>query len=309
MARYWNKLAILAKIETVAGTDATPTGAANAMVMSDVKLTPLEGEEISRDLILPYFGDQGIMLAGTYVTLEGSVELAGSGTAGTAPAYGPLLRACGMAETIVATTSVTYLPASAAQESMSIYVNLDGVNHKMLMARGTFKLDLKPKAIPKIAFTFTGLIGTIADTALPTLTRTAWKDPIPVSKANTPTYSIHGINLVAESLSLDLGNTVEPRHLIGAESVVITDRKSKGEAVVEAATLATKDWFATALAGTKGALSVIHGTAAGNIVALSAPAVQIGKPSYGQTQNVTNLTLPLRFTSSAGDDEISIVVR
>ena len=43
------------------------------------------------------------------VTFE--VEMAGSGTAGTAPAFGPLLKACGNSETIVTDTSVTYAPS------------------------------------------------------------------------------------------------------------------------------------------------------------------------------------------------------
>ena len=55
--RYWRKKAILAKIETVYATDPTPTGAANAMVISDVEITPLDGEEVERNNVQPYFGN------------------------------------------------------------------------------------------------------------------------------------------------------------------------------------------------------------------------------------------------------------
>ena len=43
--RYWKKLALLAKLEDTYGTDATPTGVANAMLGTDVSFTPLAGGE------------------------------------------------------------------------------------------------------------------------------------------------------------------------------------------------------------------------------------------------------------------------
>lgn len=307
--RFWRKLAILAKIEVTYGTDVVPTGAANAMQMTEVSLTPLAGEEVARDLLLPYFGHQGVLMVGDYVELQGSVELAGAGAAGEVPAYGPLLRACSMAETIVEDTSVTYEPATDNPEAVSIYANLDGVNHKLLGARGTFTLNLTPKQIPRLVFTLRGLLGAIADTALPAVTLTGFKKPLPVSKVNTPGYSLHGFAAIAESFALDAGNTVETRNLIGEDSIQITNRQSTGTAVLEATTLATKDWFGIAQANTTGALDIQHGTVAGNIVDVLAPAVQIGRPTYGQSQGITNLTLPLMFTPSAGDDEFSIVVR
>lgn len=48
---------------------------------------------------------------------------------------------------------------------------------------------------------------------------------------------------------------------------------------------------------------------AGNIVEIEAPAVQIGQPTYGNTQGVLNTSLPLTMTPVTGDDEIVIRVR
>lgn len=307
--RYWRKLALLAKIETDYGVDVVPTGAANAILANQVTLQPMAGQEVRRDLMRPYLGNQGAILVGDYVELQFSVELAGSGAAGTAPGYGALLRCCGMAETIVAATSVTYQPVSAAYESASLYANLDGVNHKLLGARGTFTVNPSPNGIPHIAFTIRGLLVAAVDVALPAVTLTAFQTPVPVTKANTPTFTLHGAALIGESLTLDLGNTVEVRNLIGEDSIQIVDRQSTGSAVVEAKSIATKDWFGIARAHTRAALAFVHGTVAGNIIELNAPKVQIGRPTYGQTQGITNLTLPLMLTSDAGDDELAIVVR
>lgn len=307
--RYWRKLALLAKIETDYGVDATPVGATNAILANQVTLTPMAGQEVRRDLMRPYLGNQGAILVGNYVELQFSVELAGSGAAGTAPGYGPLLRCCGMAETIVAATTVTYQPVSAAYESATLYANLDGVNHKLLGARGNVTLALSPNGIPRLTFTIRGLLVAAADVALPAVTLTAFQTPLPVTKVNTPTFSLHGAALIGESLSLDLGNNVELRNLIGEDSIQITDRQSTGTAVVEAKSIATKDWFGIALAHTRGVLAAVHGTVAGNIIEINAPKVQIGRPTYGQTQGITNLSLPLMLTSDAGDDELAIVVR
>lgn len=307
--RFFRKLASLAKIETTYGVDAAPTGAANAVQFSDVTLTPMAGDEVSRDLYLPYLGHQGAELVGNYVQVQGAVEIAGSGAAGTAPAYGPLLRGCGMAEVITAATKVDYLPVSAAQEALSIYWNMDGVNHILLGARGSVSLELTPKQIPRFRFTFSGLMGAIGDVALPAAVLTAFQRPVPVSKLNTPVSQIHGTSVIAESLSVDLGNQVEPRFFIGDESIEIVDRKSVGSAVIQAGTVAAKDWFGIAKARTRGTLLWQHGTVAGNIVEISGPAVEIGRPTYGNTQGVTNMTLPLMLCPSTGDDELKISVR
>jgi hypothetical protein len=308
--RHVRKLAALVKLTSAGyGSDPVPTGMANAIQFTNVNFRPLEGQQVSRELLLPHLGHQGVILTGNYSVLEGDVELAGAGAAGGVPGYGVLLRACGMHETVTVDTEVVYNPISGSFEDAGIYFNLDGVRHVMLGVRGTFSLSLAPQQIPRIRFTMTGLIGTITDTALPAVTLTAFQKPLPISKANT-TVSLHGYAGPMESLELQLGGTVEPRLLINEESIKITDREATGTAVVQAATLATKNWFAIAQAHTLGALAVVHGTAAGNIVAIDADYAQIGRPTQGQSQGIANYSLPLMLTpSSAGNDEMILTVK
>jgi len=307
-ARFVANMAALIKPETVYATDATPTGMANAIQFNDVTVNPMAGGEVSRDLLLPYFGHQGVILTGTHATLQGSVELAGAGVAGDAPAWGVLLRACGMDEVIEEGVDVQYAPISGAFEAATIYYNLDGVRHIILGARGTFSLSLVPAQIPRMTFNFTGLSGTITDTALPTVDLAAFVDPVPVNKANT-TMTLHGWASIAESIALDLANAVEPRLLIGEESIKITGRQSTGTAVVQATSLATKNWFALSAAHTKGTLVIQHGTVAGNIITFGAPKVQIGRVTQGVTQGIANYSLPLMLTPDAGNDELLITVK
>ncbi|MGY5789053.1 phage tail tube protein len=306
--RFFRNRAMLVKAETVYSTDAVPTGAANAIQATNVAFNPSVGEEVSRDLVVPYMGHQGVILVGSYATISMEVEIAGAGVAGNAPAYGPLLRACGMSETITAGTDVQYKPISSLQESVSIYFNVDGVNHVLLGARGTLKFGFTPKQIPRWQFDMSGLLGTITDVAVPAVTLTGFKKPVPVNKANS-TLSLFALSGACEGVTFDLANQIEPRFLIGSESIEHVDRQMTGSATMEAVLLATKDWFGISSGHQTGALALQHGLVAGNIVKFDAPAVQIGRPTYGETQKIVSNTLPLMFTPVAGNDEFAITVK
>lgn len=305
--RLKKKLGILHKLETTYGTNSVPT-APNAILAINPTLNLLEAEEVSRDLLLPYLGNQGVILTGKFASIEFDVEVAGAGAAGTAPKYGSLLRVCGMAETVTASTRVTYSIVESGVESATLFFNQDGVQHVMLGCRGTVSVSFTAKGIPHFRFKITGLLGSIADAALPTFSQTGWTTPVEANSGNT-TSTLHGTAAVLESLSLDLGNTVTPRFLIGSESIIISDRKTTGTAVVEAGLVADADWFGRAIARTRGALSVVHGKTAGNIVEFAAPAVEIGRPSQGDTDGIVNYSLPLSLVPVAGRDELSIIVR
>lgn len=307
--RHFNRLALLAKIETVYGTDPVPTGAANAMLVTDVNFTPLEATEEDRNLYLPWLGATPTLLGGQHVAMTYKVELAGAKVKGDAPAWGPLLRACGMAEVLTEDTDATYNFVSGSFEAVSQYFYLDGVLHKFIGARGNGKLTFTPQKIPYIEFSFLGLLGAVSDAELPTTDTDAFAEPLLVSKANTPVFSLHGYAGAFESLEIDFGNQVVPRLLINEDSIRITDRKVTGTAVPVATNIAGKDWLGIVQARTTGALAVQHGSVAGNIIELAAPKVQIGKPSYGQTDNIVNYSLPLTFIPDEGGDELTITVR
>lgn len=306
--RRYRKLAILHKLETVYGTDAVPT-AAEGMMTKNVTFTPLEGEEVSRDLLTPYMGNQGVQLAGIYARLEFDLELAGSGTAGTAPKYASILRAAGFAQALTAGTKAEYTIVEDATESSSLYFISEKVQHVLFGGQCNLAFNIAPKAIPTIRVTYMGMLGTITDIAsMPAVSQVGWTTPLIASKANT-TMSLHGWTAVAESLSVDLGNTVTPRFLIGDARMLITDRKSTGSAVVEARSLAEIDWFSKAKSRARGPLSLVHGITAGNIVELAAPAVEIGKPTQGQTDGIVNYSLPLSLCPVSGLDELKLIIR
>lgn len=303
------KRVILAKVETTYGTDAVPTGAANAILVRNLSVTPQDADAVDRDLIRPYLGRSEQLMAGIRAMVEFEVEIQASGTAGTAPAWGPLLKGCAMSETVSAGVSVTYAPVSASFDALSIYFNVDGVLHKLTGARGTFSISMNVKQIPVIKFSFTGIYNTVTDTAAPTPTFTPWKTPLPVTNVNTTPFTLHGYAAVMSELSIDLSASIVHRTLVGgSEQVLFTDRQPQGSITIEATTVAQKDWWTIAKNATLGALAITHGTAAGYKVAVNAPNVQLTKPSYTELDGIQMLQMGMNLTpGSSGNDELTIV--
>lgn len=305
------KKIVLAKIETTYGTDATPTGAANAILISNVSLTPQESDFADRNLIRPYLGRSAQIPAGIRAMLEFEVEVAGSGAAGTAPGWGALMRACGFSETVSAGVSVTYAPVSANFESVTVYFNIDGVLHKLTGCRGTMSVQMQVKNLPKFKFTLTGIYNAVTDTAAPTPTYTIFQTPLPVTNVNTTPFTLHSYSAVMSELSIDLSANIVHRTLVGgSESVLLTDRQPQGSITIEATTVAAKDWWTIAKNSTTGSMSITHGTVAGNKVVIAAPNVQLTKPTYTDLDGIEMLQMGLNFIpGSSGNDELTITVQ
>ena len=278
--------------------------------MRNLDLTPQETDFADRDLIRSYFGNSEQLAGASRGMLSFEVEMSGSGAAGTAPAYGPLLRACAMSETIVVSTTVTYAPISSAIEAVTIYFNVDGVFHKFLGVRGSVSLAWSIKNVPVFRFSFTGLYVAVADAAAPTPVYTGFIKPLVVSNINTTPFTLHSYSAVASDITIDVGNQVLHRSLIGgSESVLITDRKATGGATIEMTTVAAKDWFAICKAATIGGIDITQGITAGNKVQLTSSGVQLVNPRYADQDGVQMLQLDLRFVPTSGNDEFSIVVK
>ena len=145
----------------------------------------------------------------------------------TAPRYGKALKACGLSETVAAGTSVTYAPVSSSFSSVTIHYNIDGVLHKVTGARGTFTLNANVGEIPSIDFSFTGIYVPPSDAALPSVTYGDQATPLIFKNGNTDTFSLLSYSGCLQSVSMDMGNTLVYRELIGCtKEVLITDRRN-----------------------------------------------------------------------------------
>lgn len=316
MGRLIRKTAILAKTEVSYGSDPTPDGTANAILVSNAAFN-IAYTNVNRDLIRANLGGSE-QLAGTrFVECSFDVELANSGTAGTAPAWAPLLLACGFAEAVLTTPArVEYTPVSASFKSVTIYYHIDGTLRKALGCMGNAELMLNEGERPMIRFTFTGLDGGTTATADPTMTLTAWQVPSVVSDVNSgdinlgATYSAgtlsSGTDYPSRGLSINVGNTIARKAILGGQSVSITQRDVTGTCQLEL-TASQEASFRTAInANTTTSLGFTHGTGAGVGIVLHAPRVQRIDPSDVDYEGELHTGLNLRFVPSNGNDELRI---
>ena len=307
MALLSRKRLILVKTESTYGTDSTPAGT-DALLVRNLDITPLSGDVVSRDLIRPYMGNFDQLISMTSVAINFEVELAGSGTAGTAPKYDAILKACGLAATIVASTSVTYAPVSASFSSATIYFNVDGVLHKLTGCRGSMNMSCAVGAIPTLAFNLTGVYNAPTDTAQPAVTYSAQATPLIFREGNTSAFSFFSYSGILQSVDFNLANDLVYRELVGGtKETLITDRKPAGTVMIEAPTIATKDFFTTALASSTGNLTFLHGTTAGNRVTFLASQVDVINPTYQDQDSIMMLSVPYVATpTTAGNNEFSL---
>ena len=308
MALLLRKRLILIETESSYGNDPTPD-AADAVLVRDLNITPQQSDVVNRDVVRPYLGASEQLLANTRVECSFSVELAGSGAAGTAPQYGKALQACGLSETIVADTSVTYAPVSASFSSVTIYYNIDGLRHKVTGCRGTFSINCTVGEIPTIDFTFTGVYVAPDDSALPSATYANQASPLIFKNGNTSSFQLLSFAGALQAFSFDLGNNLVYRELVGGtKEVLLTDRAGTGSTTLEAVSIASKDYFAAALTDTSlGNLDFTHGGTAGNIVDFASTRVDIGDVSYSDQDGIAMFNIPYTCVpSTSGNDEFSL---
>jgi hypothetical protein len=133
MSLLTRKRTVLAKIESVYGTDPTPTGSANAMLVTNLNFNPVQASQVSRDLIRPYLGNSESLLAEKYVQVSFEVEMAGAGAAGSIPAYDCLLRACAMTKA-VNTAAITSLTQTGGVATAALTAHGYNVGDKVLIS-------------------------------------------------------------------------------------------------------------------------------------------------------------------------------
>jgi len=299
---------LAAKIEAEEGTAESLAGAAALPVMHpSFKPNILVSERDNTSASLSRFaGVPGLRSA----QVEFDVELKGSGTAGTAPALGKLLKACGFGETVVESTSVTYLPASASISSLTLALYMDGVIKKMWGARGNVSLKLEHGKHALLHFTFTGADFSVTDGALLS-SGVSYETTMPQPFQNA-SFLIDSYAALNGNLEFNMNNEVALRPDVnsssGYKSAVITKRKASMTMDPEMVTVATYDFYGKLRSGNLGALTAALTGSAGNICTITAPKVQFVGINPGEKSGIRSLGMDCWLNRNAGDDELSIAL-
>lgn len=319
MARIAKKTVVLVKVEVTPGTDSTPTGAANAIQVMDLDITPLDASNIDTNPITSYFGG-GVQLVGAAsVKCSFSVLLAGAGAAATAPAWGALLLAAGNAETtgLLTPNRVEYQTATDALKTATIYWYDDGLLHKLLGSFGNVKLSAKSGEAPKLTFDFVGLDGGVSATANATAVLTGWKVPVGVTKANVTDISLGGTYAAgvisggtaynSTGLTLDWGNSISFAPMLTTEQVVFANRNMTGTMSFDLTAAQEVTQMAAVKANTLQSVGFVLGTTTGNKIMLHMPNVQLINPKKEEFNGMRLIGFEMRVLPLTGNDEIRIV--
>lgn len=293
---------LLAKRESVEGTDSVPT-AANAIDTIDLEVKRYDGPKISRNLDRQTSGNQEEVNTSPRATVSCKVEAAGSGTAGTAPAYADLLLAAGLNETVDSGAgTVTYTVDDDAQDSVTLY-EYDGetkAHQKIPGVRGNLKFSVSSGQLPQ--FSFEQLIGDynrpVAGVPPTGIDWTRFIPAVAFTSANVPSFQFAGHDVAVESMELDWGNEVPRIDVPNLKTSEISDRLPSGSITIYAPEIDDFDFWGL-LESHNG--TSLHGfvfeigTVAGNILNISANEAQFGDISEGESNKRRTYTIPFKL--------------
>lgn len=309
MDRY-NKSLVLAKIESVYGTDPTPTVLANALVTMGVPTFDIISNPKERNVPLGHFGKVAPVNVGEGLKLNFTTELKGSGAAGTASRYGCLFRACGMTEAIRAGVDVSYTPNSTQDgESVTLWFYANTTLHKITGCVGTFNIKLSANDIAVVEWQFTGLYAGSGHATTVSFPSPTHETIAPVIWKNA-SFQYNSISVVIPEFTFDIGNEVVARKngngTYGVDRYIIKDRLSKGNMSVEKVALSTLNPFSIFDGSTQYNISSNSGASAGNICALAVTGATLEVPKYADRDNMQYYDLPFTVnpTISTGNNEI-----
>lgn len=119
MALRTRNAALLAKIETTEGVDASPVAGTDAVLVENPQIS-FNPNTVQTNEVTGSLDGRGPITGGMTVQLTFDVLLKGSGAASTAPEWGKLLKACGWAETITSTAVPVAAEAATAGTTTSL---------------------------------------------------------------------------------------------------------------------------------------------------------------------------------------------
>lgn len=304
---------VLAKKEVTYGVDAAPTGAANAVLTRNYSARPIESDRLERNLDVPGYGAQAAAPSNERRRISYEVELAGSGAAGTAPAWMELLEGCGMAAAVLS-AGVSAAQSFAAPGSVSSLTQHDyqgDQRRKTVGSVGTFSLDFTAGAYPFAALDFTGLVpaATPFDKSAPgATTLTRWKKPQEVNVGNS-TVSLDGFAPVMRSWRADAAVAVAMRNLVGSRYVRRGNHNLTSTLLIEAPDIAAKDYIAGLRSAGLFAFALTHGIGAGNIIEIGSAKTQIADITESEEDGILMWSLSLLHTVDGGSPDLIITAK
>lgn len=302
--------AIWAAIEATYNTEEAIL-ATDVLEVENLQANPTESIKIiERNIVRSSLAPQVHQYGGSLFGFSFDTEYKGGGVAGTASRMSRLLRACGMTETLVVSTSATHEPESdtSLHDSLTFFYR-EGPNlRKVTGSRGTWALNVDAGGRFMLSFTFMGHIASEAVAAAPGETPETTLPPV----FRGATFTAKAITTAIGKLSVDIGNTMsiapDPNSADSFGEIRIGARKMVGSFDPEAESIAVHDFIGDLRSATEFALATgVLGTAAGNQVAVSLPRCQYVNIAPGDREALRVYEASFSaYPTAAGDDDIAL---
>lgn len=308
------RMVVALKLEAVEGTAESPAGADANFFAENVTFIP----DISMDPQNPVSGDQRVLPSVPGMRIARATfdyKCRASGTAGTAPAFGKILKLARLAETLVAVTSATYDPIAVGDPSATVdfYDVPESGNNIKQSLRGarvsSLKCDGGQNGKPLVFHVeLTGVYNGTTDAAGITATglETTTQPPGVLSAA----FAIQTLAAKISQFAIDFGITGAMREDInkaeGAFSYVNMEMAPVLTFDAEKELVATHDWYGLLIAGTLGAFTVKVGATAGNILTITGPKAQYIDVKPGDRNGLAIFNVTCKLNDSAGNDRIKL---
>lgn len=230
----FRRRALLVKAETTEGTDSTPTGAANAILLMDGS-SGTEFDTVERPIDRPFFGHDPFVVGNRRAFIEGMFELYPPATPGAVSTSSadcePLLLPSGFAVAKNPVTKVTrYNPASSSIPSATAYWYHSGTLIRALGARGNLtqlSMEVGNRFMGRVRLL--GNYDTLESAALPSVTLPSTVPPVIRHTNATATVVTPAggtpLTVWAKSLSVDLGNDLASKEYTSVKFNQISDRR------------------------------------------------------------------------------------
>jgi len=318
---------VLAKVEPTPGTYTAPSAGSDAVMIGSNVTYKQNVARLERDRLREVMGGADSLSGFTFDEITFDTELASSGTPGTAPAWGTLMRAAGFAQTVVSGVAVFYTPISESMEALSMSYFFGGVRRNMRGARvRRLAIGLGVNGIPMCTWTIVGAARAGVDNALvptsaPTPTLTQWKLPRAVlnefaannivlgAALNMGTGAITGgTEQKSKGMSITVENECNARPFLGwgGDNCPITDRDIKVNVSFDLDAATRASFYADLVANTYTSLSQMLGGGAypGETVKFFMPRTQF---IDHETQDDAGLLLSgytFNVLPNAGNDDL-----
>lgn len=208
---------------------------------------------------------------------------------------------------------IHFTPVSENFDSLTLYIYLDGLLHRVTGCMGTVVFSGEAGNFATAQFTFTGQYISVVDRTLPAVSADVYESSIPPQVENAQLALDNFDDFCAQSFSVDIQNSVTPRDCMnntdGFNGVTITDRNPQGSVNPEMTLRARHDFWGKMAVATPQSFHVRVGTVPGNITKIVSDSVQYSNITYGDRNRVRTGEISLRFSqfSASGNDEIRII--